>query len=65
MDDVRPPGDPAVVPPGTPVRRPGGQFRPVDPAAATRWLAENQAALDAFARSHEENGSPLDEYRQF
>ena len=30
-----------------------------------RWLAENREALLYFNRWHEENGNPLDEYRQF
>ena len=43
-------------------RRPSS--RELSPAAQA-WLKENQAALDAFDRWHEENGSPLDDYRQF
>ena len=61
MDDVRKPNEP----PGQLVRRLGGQYREVDHAARQRWLAENQAALDAFERWYKENGSPLDEHRQF
>ena len=30
-----------------------------------RWLAENREALLYFNQWHEENGNPLDEYRQF